>query len=114
MVVKRKKSEKVKKMINSYILAHKDNPYEDLKLLRRYLQKKQGVKLKLERLRDMVKNQLKKEKRSKNIGEIEAKLFTRDGNPREYKYGSAFCDNCYMYKDHQKECPYCGDVELTR
>lgn len=112
-MARKKKKGKVKKLVNSYVLAHPDEPYEDLKLLQKYLKQEKKIKLKLEKLKKLVDKQLKKEERDEKIEKLEAQLFTKDGEPRKYKYASAFCDNCFMYKDHQKECPYCGDLEMT-
>lgn len=45
----------------------------------------------------------------------EAMLFSAEHAPRpvRYRYGVAFCPACGMYKNHRKECPHCGHLELT-
>ena len=42
-------------------------------------------------------------------------LFRKEGVPRPSKHrrGSPFCESCGMFKDHFKECPICGKLEIT-
>lgn len=108
-----KKGRNLKKVINSYLLAHPDDPYEDLDTLKEYLEKKNMGKISLKGLKDFIKNVRREQRKEKKLEEMEAKLFTRDGKPKEFKYGSSFCRNCGMYKDYEKECPYCGHLEMT-
>ena len=61
----------------------------------------------------MVDEQLKAERMKDKISQVEAKLFTRDDTPKKNKFGSAFCKKCMMYKDYEKECPYCGSLEMS-
>ncbi len=112
-IKKRKvRSKSIKRVINSYILAQEE-PLDKLRLLQRYLQKKGIADISLKELKTEVKRQMAKDRKDENLSRMEAKLFTRSGESREYKYGSAFCGNCNMYKDYKKECPYCGDLEMT-
>lgn len=110
---KTSKQKKVQEIVRSYLLVHKDDPYRKLKTLQKYLKKKKKAKIKLKTLRDIVDAQLENEEKQKKLDEMEAELFTRDGDVKNYKYGSAFCRNCDMYKDYEKECPYCGSLEMT-
>lgn len=103
----------LRKIVNSYLLAHEEEPYEDLDLLKSYLKRKMRIKVSEDKLKKYIDDLLKKRKKKEELEELESRLFTKDGNPREYKYGSAFCSNCNMYKDHEKECPYCGSLEMT-
>lgn len=103
---------KMKRIINSYIIAQED-PLENIDDLYRYIRKKKISKISKSQLKNLIKNKLKKQKKD-DLKELEAKLFTKDGEPRKNRYGSAFCDNCYMYKDYRKECPYCGKIEFTK
>ncbi|MFW5928585.1 MAG: hypothetical protein ACOCSL_05210, partial [Thermoplasmatota archaeon] len=96
-------SRKLKRIINSYIIAQNE-PLENVEDLYRYIRKKKISKVTKSQLESIIKNKLKREKED-DLKELEAKLFTKDGEPRKHRYGSAFCDNCYMYKDYEKECP---------
>lgn len=107
------KNKLVKRVVNSYLLVHKDNPYDKLKLLQRYLKLKKLADLNIRELRDLVDKQLKAERNKNRINQVEAKLFTKEGEPKKNRYGSAFCRRCMMYKDYEKECPYCGSLEMT-
>ncbi len=45
----------------------------------------------------------------------EAGLFADHPDPRPVRrrHGQPFCPACGMFKDHRKECPRCGHLELT-
>ncbi len=110
---KSSKKKKIREIVKSYLMVHREKPYRKLKTLQRYLKKKNIANIKLKSLRDMVKSQIEKEEEMEKIEEMEAELFTKDGEVKNYKYGSAFCKNCDKYKDYEKECPYCGSLEMT-
>jgi len=102
----------MKRIINSYIIAQ-DDPLENVDELYEYIKKKKISKIKRSSLEELIKNRVKKE-RKEDLSKLETKLFTKRDEPKKNRYGSAFCDNCYMYKDYEKECPYCGKIEFTR
>jgi len=104
---------RLRRAINSYILAQ-DDLAENLELLQKYLKKKGIGEISTEVLKKEIKSQLKKRREKKRMEKIETKLFKKDDEEKKIRYGSAFCGNCEMYKDYQKECPYCGDLEITR
>ena len=99
--------------INSYILAQ-DDPAENLELLQKYLRKKGIGDVSTEVLKKEIKSQIKKRRKKKKLEKVETKLFKKDDEEKKFRYGSAFCGKCDMYKDYQKECPYCGHLEITR
>lgn len=107
------KKHKIQSIIESYLMVHKEEPYEDLKLLQKYLKKKNIGKVKLKKLKKLVDESLEDGKKREQLEKMEARLFTNKKKPRDYKYGKAFCENCNMYKDYKKECPYCGTIEYT-
>lgn len=112
-VIDEKRHKRLRRAINSYILAQED-PDENLELLKEYLRRKGIGQFSTEVLKKEIKSQLKKRKEKKKLEKMETKLFKKEGEKKKFRYGSAFCDNCGMYKDYQKECPYCGDLEITR
>ncbi len=107
------KNDMLNKAVNSYILAQGDKPYKRLKLLQKYLKTKKIADIDLKELRDIVNRQITINENRGRIEKVESLLFTKEGIPKNNKYGSAFCKKCRMYKDHEKECPYCGGLELT-
>lgn len=108
-------SKKLKRIINSYILAQ-DEPHDEqkLRLLQRYLYTKNIGKVDLDVLKKYIERRLKTKERNKKLKKMETKLFKKDEEAKKIRYGSGFCPNCGMYKDYQKECPYCNKLELTR
>ncbi|MFW5952788.1 MAG: hypothetical protein ACOCSJ_01355 [Candidatus Natronoplasma sp.] len=105
--------QRLRRAINSYILAQ-DDPAENLELLQKYLRKKGIGDVSTEVLKKEIKSQIKKRREKKKLEKIETRLFKKDDEEKKFRYGSAFCGNCSMYKDYQKECPYCGHLEITR
>jgi len=108
-----KRLKRLRRAINSYILAQED-PRDNLELLQKYLKKKGIGDVSTEVLKREIKNQIEKKREKNRLEKMETKLFKKDDEKRKYRFGSAFCSNCDMYKDYQKECPYCGDLEITR
>ncbi len=104
---------KLRKAVNSYVIAQGDKPYLRLKQLQKYLKATKICNIHIEDLRNMVDNQMKLMENRDRKDRMEALLFTRDGEPKRNRYGNAFCKRCHMYKDYDKECPYCGSLELT-
>jgi len=111
--IDKKRLRSLRRAINSYLLAQ-DDPAENLELLQKYLRKKGIGEVSKKVLKKEINSQLKRKKEKKKLEKIEAKLFKKEEKEKKFRYGSAFCSNCRMYKDYQKECPYCGDLELTR
>lgn len=100
-------------MLNSYILAQEENPYQRLKLLQKYLKVKGIADMNIRDLKKRIDRMQNASENRKKVDKIEALLFTREGTPKQNRYGSSFCTRCQMYKDYEKECPYCGSLELT-
>jgi hypothetical protein len=69
-----------------------------------------------ERLSEMVAKEARRLGAGERREELMAKAFTREGAPRgaKHRHAAAFCPECGMYKDHQKECRFCGRLEMTR
>lgn len=109
------RSRRLKRIINSYILAQ-DEPIQEkkLNLLQRYLHQKGIGNVTIKVLKKKIKDQQDHMERDKRLNKMENALFKKEEETKNYRYGSAFCPNCSMYKDHEKECPYCGKLELTR
>ena len=75
----------------------------------------EGIHLEDEELRTDIELIRLKRLQKLQLDRIEALLFTRDGRikPHEFRYGSAFCPRCGLFKNYEKECPHCGYHELT-
>jgi len=102
-----------KRVINSYVLAQ-DDPGKNLELLKKYLKKKGIADVSIDILKREISSQIKNKRKKKKMSKIETRLFKKEDEEKSYRYGSAFCGNCYMFKDYEKECPYCGKLEMTR
>lgn len=111
--VKKARNKRLDKMINSYLVAHRDDPYTKLKLLQKFLKVKKIANIDLKTLRDMVNRQINIMENQEKLDKLEAALFTKEGKVKENRYGSAFCDKCQMFKNYEKECPYCGSLEMS-
>ncbi|MEF8832683.1 MAG: hypothetical protein V5A66_04085 [Candidatus Thermoplasmatota archaeon] len=111
--ISKKRRKRLRRAINSYILAQED-PAENLELLQKYLKKKGIGDFSTKVLKKEIQSQIKKRGEKKKLEKMETKLFKKKEEKKKFHYGSAFCGNCGMYKDYQKECPYCGDLEITR
>lgn len=96
----------------SYVLAQEDLDSR-LEELRCFLRTKK-VDIDIETLRKEVYKVKKNVEHPKKMTELTAKLFNKDGEVREYRFGSDFCPECRLFKNYEKECPYCGHLEMTR
>ena len=101
----------------SYILAQGDveSSEANLPILRSFL-KRQGIADEsIENLRRVVESERRRLDSVESKEEVLAKLFRKEGVPKPSKHrrGSPFCAACGMYKDHSKECPICGKLEIT-
>ncbi|MFO8109441.1 MAG: hypothetical protein R6U17_02820 [Thermoplasmata archaeon] len=95
-------------------MAQEDDHYKRLKLLQRYLKVRGIADLSLDELKVYIRKMNRTSDRKSRLITMEALLFTKERTPKENRFGSPFCKKCYMYKDYEKECPYCGSLELTR
>lgn len=103
------------RIINSYVIAQED-PIDNAKLrkLQIYIYQRGLGRVETKYLVNQIKKQQEKMKRGEELRKMETDLFKKDDETKKYRYGSSFCPNCSMYKDYEKECPYCGELELTR
>lgn len=99
-------------MLVSYVLAQED-PDDRLEELRFFLKTK-GIEMDASTLKKQVHKVKKSIEHPKKMMELEAKLFNKEGTIRKYRFGSAFCPKCGMFKNYEKECPYCGYLEMLR
>lgn len=97
--------------IVSYVLAQ-DEVDERLDQLKAFLELKQ-IQVDMESLRHQVHKVKDSLGRPKKMDALMAKLFNKDGTPRKYRHGNAFCPKCKIFKNYEKECPYCRHLELS-
>lgn len=104
--------EKLRASLLSYTFAQ-ENLDEDLSELQIFLRKSEIGIININELKEKV-NHIKKEKEKlKDDQKRMAKLFTRSKQIRRYQFGSSICPNCHMFKNYEKECPYCKYLEMT-
>ena len=92
--------------------GHDEN--DDLTELREYLKTK-GIDIPEEDLKREIELIRLKRDQKLYLERIEALLFTPDGRmkPPSFRYGSAFCPRCGLFKNYEKECPHCGFHEMS-
>ncbi len=97
--------------ITSYVLAHRDNPEKHVKELTKYLaQRVKGINE--EAILQEIRRVIERMNEPGHEAALKATLFTKDGKVRKYRNGSDFCEKCGMFKNYEKECPYCGHHEM--
>lgn len=108
------KDKKFKSHLSSYFLAQEENdPFENLRALQHFLRMHDDQIVHIKELQDKVDVLQKEKKTMKEKEKMMAKLFTSDNNLRSYRFASAFCPNCEMFKNYKKECPFCKFLEMT-
>lgn len=113
MVKKVTDKKRFKRLINSYVLAQ-DDPSENIELLQKYLKEKKIADVSIDFLKRKISAQIKNKRKEDQLRSMETRLFKKNDEEKTFRPGSAFCSNCGMYKNYEKECPYCGKLELTR
>ena len=102
--------------VTSFVIAHPDAETRDRDLdnLQAYLGRRR-IPVTKDKLRALVAREVQRLESVENRAVNEARLFSRKGRPRStrYRHGKPFCPECGMFKDHRKECPLCGHLELT-
>lgn len=99
-------------VITSYVLAHRDNPEKHVTEMAEYIaQRIKGINA--ETVRQEIRRVIERMNKPKEEVALKAKLFTTDGKVRKYRYGLDFCEKCGMFKNYEKECPYCGHHEMA-
>ncbi|MEA3457842.1 MAG: hypothetical protein U9R21_04100 [Candidatus Thermoplasmatota archaeon] len=104
--------EKLRSYLLSYSFAQ-DDLHENLTTLQRFLRKFDDRVVDINELREKMELIKEKQERTRHEQETIAELFTQDNKIRAYRYGSAFCSKCHMFKNYSKECPYCKHLEMT-
>lgn len=105
-------NEKLRAALLSYTFAQKHSETY-LQKLQEFLSRSDMKTIKINDLKekiDLIKNE---EERIKDEQELIAELFTEDKTVRAYRFGSDFCPKCHMFKNYEKECPFCNYLEMT-
>lgn len=104
--------------VTSYVLAQtgREGMDENLPALARFLRESGLGDHPTDRLAALVAKEAKRLGAAERRERLMAKAFTRDGRPRasKHRHASAFCPECGMFKNHEKECRFCGRLEMTR
>ena len=106
--------ERIRMVLRSFAISHKDG-YDDrsLGLLKAYLIDKKHFSMGEKELRQAITGEAKGIKTEAVLREIDSILFSTKEEATSIKLGSPFCRDCGMFKNHRKECPYCGHHEMT-
>jgi len=105
-------NEKFRATLLCYTFVQK-NVNENLQELQKFLLTSGLGPIDINYLREKIDLLKKEEKKIKYEQNLKAKLFTQDNKVRTYRFGSDFCPRCHMFKNYEKECPYCKYLEIT-
>jgi len=105
-------NEKLRASLLSYTFSQ-ENLDENLNELQTFLVAAGLGPTDINELKEKVYRIKKEEEKLKDDQKRKAKLFTRSKQVRRYQFGSSFCPNCHMFKNYEKECPYCKYLEMT-
>ena len=105
-------NEKLRASLLSYTFAQEDLD-ENLSELQAFLRETGIGTININELKEKVNRIKKEEEKLKSDQRRMAKLFTMSKQVRQYQYGSSSCPNCHMFKNYEKECPYCKYLEMT-
>ena len=106
-------NQKVQAILDSYLDAQDEIDNQSVQKLTQFLNQQQ--------LGDFSSQQIQKrldqiQQRNQKImikRRTIAELFAQDHQVRKIRFGSAFCPQCHMFKNYDKECPYCQFLEIT-
>lgn len=96
----------------SFVNAH-ETEEGNIEELRLYIRSKGLGELSVEDLRRRVASVREARHAAVLRSQQLADLFTPEHQLRAYRFGSPFCPNCNLFKNYEKECPYCSYLELT-
>ena len=105
-------NEKIRAALLCYTFSQKD-VNENLQELQEFLLTSGIGPVNINDLRDKIDLINKEEEKIKHRQNLMAKLFTQDKKVRSYRLGSDFCPKCHMFKNYEKECPYCKYLEIS-
>ena len=105
-------NEKLRASLLSYTFAQ-DELDENLNELQTFLTETGIGIVDINELQEKLNRIKIEEEKLKSDQKRMAKLFTRSKQVRKYQYGSSSCPNCHMFKNYEKECPYCKYLEIT-
>jgi hypothetical protein len=96
----------------SYVNAH-ETEEGNIEELRSYLSSKGLGEFQFDDLRKWVAEIRDARQAAALRSQQLADLFAPEHQLRAFRFGSPFCPNCHLFKNYEKECPYCSYLELT-
>ena len=108
------KAKSVTGMIISYVdSGGTEDDTQKINKLRYLIMQETRIRVDAEYIRKKVsflrKEWENKEKLEKTIGDV----FGRDLPDPRYRMGSGFCPKCKRFKNFEKECPFCSNLEMS-
>ncbi len=109
------------RVIRSFLIIHPNRKEWDIRTregksnlakLSIYIKSELGKDISLPELRENVDRIKTIDRHQTTQRKAFNRLFSPEDKERTYKYGSAFCPECGMYKDYAKECSYCQYHEM--
>jgi len=105
-------SKKLRASLLSYTFVH-ENLEEDMIEFQTFLKESEIGDIEITELKEKLNRIKKEEEKLKYDQKRIANLFTQSKQVRKYQLGSSFCPSCHMFKNYEKECPYCKYLEMT-
>ena len=105
-------SDLLQSLLNSYVNAHETDE-GNLEELRRYIRNKGLGDRSVDELRQQIQGIRQSRQAAMQRPQQLAELFTSENEVRDYRFGSPFCPNCNLFKNYEKECPFCSYLELS-
>jgi hypothetical protein len=108
------KSRTIMGVILSFVKAGgSERKKEDIVGLQTYIRQKYRITIKRDLLKKEVAYARGVIKHKKLLDNLETRLLTSDKRGKRFRYGAGYCKDCRMFKNYEKECPYCGVHEMT-
>ncbi|MDG6225418.1 MAG: hypothetical protein QCI82_07885 [Candidatus Thermoplasmatota archaeon] len=91
----------------------KSNDTKRMNRLKHLIRIETGLDLDIDYIRKKVDALEKRRAAIKRRDFLLANVFSEEIPEPELRMGSSFCPRCRRFKNHQKECPFCGHHEVT-
>lgn len=100
-------------ILESFIAGQEKIEKQNIQELTEFLNKQYNKELSTDSVNEQVNEILENNRQIQLNRKQLARLFTIDKQVRAIRFGSGFCPNCHMFKNYDKECPYCQFLEMT-
>lgn len=100
-------------ILNSFVSVQEDITDHDIQNLTDFVNQQTVGDFTSDQIRERVEDIKDQDQMVQMKRQQVAELFAPDHLVRPIRFGSPFCPNCHMFKNYDKECPYCQYLEIT-